>query len=147
MAVDTAVANRFRKYIPPGEKILATITCEPVFGLKPHRLCVTEGRFAVLERHGLFSWSYYSFGFEKIKTVCVDEGVFTSTVVVVFRDGRDVRNPDVNKSDAREFVAAFSACMDQDHDVLSQRTKVCPECDELVKYRAKRCKYCGHLFS
>jgi hypothetical protein len=147
MAVYQSIYEHFRKYLPPGEEILATIRCESVLGPETHRFCVTERRFAILEKKGLFSWKYGSIGLEKIETVWVDEGVFNSTVVIVFRKGDDLRLSNIGKSDARAFVSAFSACIDQDHEVVSQRTKVCPECDELVKYRANRCKHCGYRFS
>lgn len=146
MAVYVVIEKQFRKYIPGDEEILATIRSEAVLGRETHRYCVTPRRFAILEKRGLFSWNYASFGFGKVKTVWIDEGLMRSEVVFVFRDGDEVRLPNVGKSDAREYVAAFSTCMDQSHEDFSQRTKVCPECDELVKYRANRCKHCGHRF-
>ena len=147
MAIYTRIAKHFSKYIPSGEEILATITSESVLGPETHRYCVTNRRFAILEKNGLFSWNYISVGFEKIKMVSVVEGVFKSTVVIVTRKGDEVCLPNIGKSDARDFVAAISERMDQDYETMSQRTKACPECDEIVKYRAKRCKHCGYRFS
>ena len=146
MAIYVALETQFRKYIPPGETMLATIYCEPLIGTETHRCCLTEKRFAILEKKGVFSWDYGSISFDRIRTVWVNDGTIKSTIVLVFNNGSEVRFPNVNKGAARELVAAFLACLDQDNEAMSQRTKTCPECDELVKYRAKRCKHCGYGF-
>ncbi len=91
-------------------------------------------------------YRYYGVSFEKISNVWVDEGLFKSSVILIRRQGGPVTFPNIGKNDARDFVAQLSACLENDNELSSQRTKVCPQCDEFVKYRAKQCKYCGYDF-
>mgnify|MGYP000514789366 CR=1 FL=1 len=147
MAVYRIIDEHFQKYLPSKESILATIRGEPILSSETYRCCITDQRLAILEKSGLFSWRYQALPFDLVKAIWIDDGVFKSTVVLIMKKGDDLRFSDVSKTDAREFVAAFTACSENDHEVMSQRTKVCPECDELVKCRARRCKHCGYRFS
>ena len=144
MAITTKTAKKFSKYIHAQENIFATIENES--GRFQHRACITEGRVHFLLKEGTLKWTYDAFGFDDITNISVSETALRATVWFSFKDGEDAKLPKCNKKDAREFSAAFSFCRDQDPALISQRTKVCPECDELVKYRAHRCKHCGYQF-
>ena len=40
--------------------------------------------------------------------------------------------------DAREFLSIIVKCIEHDNEILSERTKVCPQCNEIVKLLAKK---------
>ena len=145
MAIHYDLARIFSRYIPPDEEILATLYYECQELGRSQRVCVTNKRFALLEKKGLFSWSYYSGEFAKIRTVSLDQGIFKSKIRIYAKDGFIPILSNVNKQDAREFVSILDSCISQDNEILSQRTKVCPMCDEIIKYKAKKCKYCGYF--
>jgi len=136
MAIHNFLRKKFQKYIPQNEQILATIYCDCPYTGRSQRVCVTEKRMALLERRGALSWNYVSGEFSKIRNVELKQGVFYSKIIVYFRDGSQPILSNVNKNDARDFVAILQSCIEQDNELLSQRTKVCPECDEIVKLRA-----------
>lgn len=146
MAIHNSLKNKFRKYIPQNEQILATIYCDSPDTGRSQRVCITEKRMALLERKGVLAWNYISGSFSKIYNVKLNQGFLSSEIIIYFRDGYQPILSNVNKSDARDFVALLSSCIEQDNELLSQRTKVCPECDEIVKFKANRCKHCGNIF-
>ena len=147
MAVYKRLARQFEKYLPPGEDILATVATDFGMAHDKYRFCVTHARLGALERKGLFSWSYYPMPFKNIKAVWAHEGLFNSTLVILLDTGDEARLDHIDKTNAREFVAAYTYCTEHFAETASQQTKVCPDCDEIVKMRAKLCKHCGHKFS
>lgn len=143
MAVHVSLEKQFRKYLPPNELVLATASSEPIFGEEKLRICVSDRRVAVLERRGWFAWGFSSLELQRVRTVWIDEGTFQASIILVLGESNQVRIDNVSKSDARDFAAAVNAGLAGDQEVLAQRTKVCPVCDEIVKFRASRCKHCG----
>lgn len=146
MAVHTQLAKAFRKYIPPNEAILATVYSQGILGSDDDWFCITEKRIAQLHRKGLFQWHYDSISVENVLNVSVVDSLLRSTIVLDFVHKRGATISNARKDDARDFASALSGIVSSEHDTLSQRTKVCPQCDEIVKYLAKVCKHCGFHF-
>ena len=147
MTVHTVIRKKFSKYLPANEKILATIYCERILARDSHWVCVTKKRFGWLERKNAFSWKFGSFEFNTFRTAWVDESLFKSKIKIICSDEDEIVFKNINRKDARDFVGKLLPLIEKKSELLSQRTKVCPVCDETVKYRAKRCKYCGETFN
>ena len=60
--------DRFRKYLPKDEKILAVIKSGSVLGVKGY-YCATERRVGELWRGSLFSWSYRSIEYDMLSHI------------------------------------------------------------------------------
>jgi hypothetical protein len=146
MSINSKVAQQFRKYIHESEEILATISSQPAVGGETERLCITSKRLCSLQNLGLFRWRYQNIGFDRISNVAVEEGWLRSTIILLIKNFGERRLLSIGKDDARDFVGILNSCIEQNNEVFSQRTKVCPACNELVKYLARKCKYCGHDF-
>jgi hypothetical protein len=124
MAVHKALHKQFNKKIPLEERILTTIYCESLFGVETHKCCVTDRRIALQERRGPASWTYSSIGFDKIQNVWIDERLFKATVVLMRTDGYQIRLDNVNKKEARDFVATITTRLEQENEILTKQTKV-----------------------
>ena len=146
------VYDRFKKYIPDGEQILAVIKSEPVFGAINGYYCATERRFAELWKDGLFSWSYRSGEWELFSRVEIEEGIIGCSLIFTLakrnknNEPITMKIPDIPKEAGRRFVAIVSQCIDENREIVAYRTKICPDCAETIKWNAKKCKYCSYIF-
>ena len=144
--------DRFLKYIPKDEKILAVIKSEPALGPVKGYYCATERRFGELWKEGLFSWSYRSAEWELFSRVEINEGLIGCSITFILEKRDKNNNPitftisDISKASGREFVAVASRCIVQNKELIADRTKICPDCAETVKWKARKCKHCGYIF-
>jgi len=129
----------------PGERILATIYSEPFFGQK-RRFCVTNHRVLEFTKK-ILSWRFFHFQLSEMNELgqSLDEGILKADIILYYRREKAII-PDVDKNDAREFIAALEYAIGQNHELLANQTKTCPDCGEVVKLMAKKCKYCGYRF-
>lgn len=145
--------NRFLKYLPPGETVLSVIEVEPVLGNIRGAFCATENRVGELWKNSLFSWSYHSIEWGEMARISIEEGTLRCSINITLRlinretnEPINIRIDNVKKNQGRHFVALATKYIDQNREIISRRTKTCPECDETVKWNAKKCKYCGYIF-
>lgn len=146
MAIHTVIAKQCSKHLMPGEKLLATVFSNPFFDSE-RRFCVTNQRILTL-RIKLFSWQFFPLPLAQIRDLhhFLDEGIFKSSIVILRKGKECDRIRDVDKNDAREFLAALEYAVNQNLELIAQQTKTCPDCAEPVSLLAKRCKYCGYEF-
>ena len=149
MAIYDLVAKQFSRYLSPTERILATISCESILGLEKVRACITTERMCFLVKSGLFSWDFGANSLAELRNcnVIVKGKFLKSTISISNGEGKIAILPDVDNKDASDFVSALRYGITQDFSDESQRTKVCLQCDEIVKFRAIRCRYCGFDFN
>jgi Uncharacterised protein family UPF0547 len=145
MAIHLLVDKQCRKYLMPGEEIIATIMSNPFFGTET-RHCLTNRRILQLNRKVL-SWQYMPIPLFELRGMkyFIDDGMLRCSIIIgTGEHAMAIRA--VNKSDAREFMAAFEWAVSQNFEYAAQQTKTCPECAETIKLLAKRCSHCGHVF-
>jgi hypothetical protein len=144
--------DRFRKYIPEDEEILAFIKSEPILGTVNGYYCATERRLGELWKDGLFSWSYRSGEWEVFRRVEIEEGLVGCSIVFTLNKKKKndefdtMRIPNVPKDAGRRFVSVASHCILQNRELIANQTKTCPDCAETVKWQARKCKHCGYIF-
>lgn len=144
------IYEKIREYIPHDEKILATIESNPFGGTRTIWVA-TERRLVMACQTSLFTWHFDSAGWEHFTRVYLKENIFSCTIHLTARKvktGEDIscEIPSVNKKDGRRFVATAMKCIEQHNEISVYKIKTCPECDEIVSWKAKRCKHCGYIF-
>lgn len=144
MAITIYLKKKFREFIPFNETILATVSSCSAFEMNNCYLCITDKRLAVLINKFFWRWEYYSISFQNIKAATINQGLFDSKLMIVKRNGEEIELQDIDKIEARDFISELLPCIEQDNELISQRTKVCPDCDEIIKFKARVCKYCGY---
>ena len=144
------IEQRIRKYISPDENILALIRSAPFWGDIETYYIATETKIGILIHKGWFGWTYVATGWNDIVRVGVKESLFKCTVKIVTKlSNSENKEPiievidNVDKNEARNFVSIVNDLIDENADTFAYRTKTCPQCDELVKWKAKVCKHCG----
>jgi len=148
------ILERAKKYIPEDEEILASIHKNPFWSNYEALYIATENRIGILEHKGLFKWSFVSTGWEDIVRVAIEESFFNCAVRIITKlphpdkEGETLIEiiKDVDKNDARHFVSVATKLIENNLERMAYRTKRCPLCDEIVKWNAKICKYCGYEF-
>lgn len=54
------------------------------------------------------------------------------------------RIPHLSKKDDRHFVSVVTTFIEEHKNMATYRTETCPQYDEVVKWKARGRKYCGH---
>jgi phage FluMu protein Com len=140
-------------YIPEDEEVLATVKSGGFFNSEKYRYIATNKRLIMI-RLKLFNRSQIrSLRWDEFKDIQIDEGLITSRIDF---DMRDVCDDDGNpmeliidkaeRDQAHYFHGVASAQLNRHRNESAYMTKRCPECDEVVKFRAKICKHCGTRF-
>jgi hypothetical protein len=122
----------------------------PAYG----HLAVTDRRVFYVARRGLIARSFHQIPAEALLTAGIEEGLLSATIVIHARGkvgeeygDHELRFPGVAKAEAAEFVSALSYLRTQiSPEVDAYQTKRCPNCDEMVKKRARVCRFCGFKF-
>jgi len=151
------VPSVVHKHLAPGERVLALACCEPILGPTAAYLVVTDSRLLYLRNAGLFSWDLnFDTGPNGILGAKVAEGLLRASITLLLEvksspdseaHPQEFTFPDIPKSEAARLVAAIHQLKTKEYpESMAYRTKRCPDCDELVKARAHRCKHCGHEF-
>lgn len=144
------------RHLGPGEEVWAVARVEPVMGPVAAYLVVTDHRLMVLQKSGLFAWDQAYFPLSGIMGARVYEGPLRAKVtflldIVKAPDGvtgpREFTYPDIRKDEAAELVSALDHLLTKGGpESMAYQTKRCPQCDEIVKARARVCKHCGFRF-
>lgn len=146
MSVDSQVASKFQKYLHRSETIIETIRNEDFLRTDVLWVCLTQSRIGFLERKNAFSWRFIDIGIDRVTGVSLDERLLKTTIRINIRDHEDAFTlTNVGRSSARDFVGTLSKLIEDNREAMTQRTKICPVCDEIIKYKAKKCKYCGEV--
>jgi hypothetical protein len=144
------------KHLGPNEEPIALARCEPLLGPVAGYLLVTDRRLLYLRKTGLWSWDSFDIPPTAILGTKISQGLFRSSVTILVDilkapDGitgpREFTFPYIPTDEATRLVGAINYLTTEGYpESMAYRTKRCPDCDELVKARARVCKHCGHQF-
>jgi hypothetical protein len=142
--------------LTPGEEVLAIARIEPVLGPLRGYLVATDRRVLILRKSGLFSWNLSYIPPSAIQGAAIHEGAVRANVTIYatsvllpdnVRMPQELTYPDVPKGEAAQFVSAVHFLADEAYpESAAYQTKRCPDCDEIVKLRARVCEHCGYRF-
>ena len=147
------IYTKIRDYLPASEEILVSILANPALSSQETLYAATHQRLGILHHKGWFTYHFISLGWEEILDISIKETMLRCEL----RIRTYLSDPDtceqqtlliknVNKIDGRQFVSVVMQLIEEGREHASFRTKVCPLCSEIVKWRAKVCRYCGHNF-
>ncbi len=147
---------KIAKYIPYNENILASVETKSLGG-RTAIYCATERRLCSLFKTGVFKWYYDSFDWDLVSNVEIQDGLLDCTIIIVGKKidkhdtykevrQRAAKIKGVNKAAGKRFVAVSQDCIYNYSEREAYRTKTCPDCDEIIKWKARRCKFCGYEF-
>ena len=144
------------KHLNPHEEVLAIARVESVLGPVRGYLVATDSRVLIVRKSGLASWNMSYIPLGSLHGAMVQEGFSRASVTIYAtsvllpdntRIPQELTYPDVPKGEAAHFVSTVQYLADEVYpESTAYQTKRCPDCDEMVKLRARVCKHCGYRF-